>query len=909
MASGRIQPGSRQWVEAMRRLSGTEDTTVDMSMGRKVSRDAAIPHGMGTATLDTRLRGAGAFVPVDLITPAVLALSEDEDALTYTQGVWSGVPEPVITGNLNVVGGPSGISVQPGPIPIDDAWRGRRVSILEGATNDGGATGMQQVSNSLVVPAFPALDADVRAIVEGRGFVFDPSDLSTLRDSTGGPITGPDLIGRINGKWGAGTENLSLQSPFPSLTAESDLSFLRGLGFAGFNFRGGDAYCVTLGFRVPALNAGTLLYRRERGSGNEMLDVVLNPDGTVTVLIAGSDQQRANSVTITTTDRVQPGEFFSITALANFTANTAEVWLNGVSQGTGTFSSAAGPATSMTQTWVVLYAIEQTLFRRVVEYAGLPTADERDLFERWVTQSAGVGRSLSDKVQAIIGTTAGFAFDPFDFATNLTTGNVPATALGQPILRQNAKWGSAPGFFSGGGVRPVIEAQGLINPVSATTNPTTNADAILRGFFRNRSAIFICQAMQVPRRPASRAHAIACSQVSGALGRLTLHTDYDLSVTFNYRRTDLGDGAGKVELPPNTLVPGERTVVSCAVDFANGGARIWKDGVLGDSSAVPAAGGNLEDTLPTRVRSGAFVAGGVNEFFEGGLGRAVYLPFIPTAAQQKVIEAWAAEPPEVELPTVANPTLTERVQAILRQTKGFALDPQDLTLLWQDDEAITPVTAPGQPVGAIRSKFGNTSYTYRAADPIVTAYEGGAISFDGADGGLINPSDNFTTSNTGMLVVARVAAVAGQQDDAPVVAFLGVGGGTRMALELKSDLRPAFSVARPDANELQITGTAPLTPGQAHTLSVRALFLGAPAPVQGFLDGVLAAEGVLTGTPAVTDAPVAPYGGLGQWGDTALQFSGYVGRVVCAHFFQTDKDRQVFEAWVAEGPWPAVPPG
>jgi len=59
MASGRIQPGSRQWVEAMRRLSGTADPTVDMSMGRKVSRDAAIPHGMGTAALDTRLRGGG----------------------------------------------------------------------------------------------------------------------------------------------------------------------------------------------------------------------------------------------------------------------------------------------------------------------------------------------------------------------------------------------------------------------------------------------------------------------------------------------------------------------------------------------------------------------------------------------------------------------------------------------------------------------------------------------------------------------------------------------------------------------------------------------------------------------------------------------------------------------------------
>lgn len=63
MASGRIHPGSRQWVDAMRRLSGTTDATVDMSMGRKVSRDATIPHGVGTAAFDQRLRGGGGDVP------------------------------------------------------------------------------------------------------------------------------------------------------------------------------------------------------------------------------------------------------------------------------------------------------------------------------------------------------------------------------------------------------------------------------------------------------------------------------------------------------------------------------------------------------------------------------------------------------------------------------------------------------------------------------------------------------------------------------------------------------------------------------------------------------------------------------------------------------------------------------
>jgi len=845
MATGRIQPGSRQWVEAMRRLSGTDDTTVDMSMGRKVSRDAAIPHGMGTATLDTRLRGGGQ--PTEITFEVVSTQLTGEAIFRVGGGRAPYVFDPRDGSETKVIPAPGEFThTYNGP----DEWSGGREAQVTDADDQ---------TALIFVPFYVPIPT-----------VWVPVSVALLEQ---GPVAnGPFLMDAFD---------------FFNRSAPGE-QLLRGHGGSGPLWLADETGRVIIFANAPGIvlevTFGTterqIIYDRTTGIswGLEITSPVMLPG------------------------EMQPSSILQIV-------------------GTGSLRSVRMPASHGShQNWpnlTVLNTVYGPLGQtslwppgQAISASGDPFGSTNKL-AHWNGTAWADGASpapLSQQVQEIIGSTVGFAVDPFDLSTVLTTGSIPASSPGQPVLRQNAKWGSAPGYFNGSGTRPVTGPQGVIYPVSPTANPTTNADAVMRGFFRNRSAIFICQAMQPPRRPAARAHAIACSQVNGALGRVSLHTDYDLSVTFNYRRTDLGDGADMVELPPGSLVPGQRSIITCEVDFAGGGARIWKNGVLGDSSTIPAAGGNLEDTLATRCRVGSFVAGGANEFFEGGLGRAVYLPFIPTAQQRAVIEAWVAEPAPVALATVADPTLTERVQAILRQTKGFALDPQDLTTLWQDDEATIPVTAIGQPVGAIRSKFGNVVMTYRAADPILTTCLDGAISFDGINGGFLNPADGATTSIVGAMMVARVAMTADQMDDAPVMAFLGVAGATRLALEVKSDLRPSFTFARPDSSERQIVGSAPLTAGQAHTLSLQASFVSTPAPIRGFVDGVLVVEEDLGAPPIATDVPVSPYGGIGQWGDTALQFSGYVGRVVYSHFTQTAKDRAALEAWVAVGPWPSTPP-
>jgi hypothetical protein len=89
--------------------------------------------------------------PPTLVTPAVLTLSPDNNTLTYTEGVWEGFQPIAINPVLNISGGPSGVVVEPGDIPVEDVWRGRNANILERPTNAAGS-GVQQVSNVVAIP-------------------------------------------------------------------------------------------------------------------------------------------------------------------------------------------------------------------------------------------------------------------------------------------------------------------------------------------------------------------------------------------------------------------------------------------------------------------------------------------------------------------------------------------------------------------------------------------------------------------------------------------------------------------------------------------------------------------------------------------------------------------------------------
>lgn len=82
-----------------------------------------------------------------------------------------------------------------------------------------------------------------------------------------------------------------------------------------------------------------------------------------------------------------------------------------------------------------------------------------------------------------------------------------------------------------------------------------------------------------------------------------------------------------------------------------------------------------------------------------------------------------------------SPSLSAQVEAMLAGTTGFALDPSDLTTMWQDSAKTTPVTAGGQTVGALRTKWGAAQFDFiQASGPACPLFDGTRyLTFDGID--------------------------------------------------------------------------------------------------------------------------------------------------------------------------------
>lgn len=79
-------------------------------------------------------------------------------------------------------------------------------------------------------------------------------------------------------------------------------------------------------------------------------------------------------------------------------------------------------------------------------------------------------------------------------------------------------------------------------------------------------------------------------------------------------------------------------------------------------------------------------------------------------------------------------TLAAQVEAILFGTNGIALDPTDLSTLWQDSAKTVPVTTAADPVGAFRTKWGLAQYDFlQATGAARPAWNTNSILTDGVD--------------------------------------------------------------------------------------------------------------------------------------------------------------------------------
>src|SRR5690606_16203719 len=107
------------------------------------------------------------------------------------------------------------------------------------------------------------------------------------------------------------------------------------------------------------------------------------------------------------------------------------------------------------------------------------------------------------------------------------------------------------------------------------------------------------------------------------------------------------------------------------------------------------------------------------------------------------------------------PTFDQQIQKLFANgEQGFAYDPNDLTMMYQNVEGTVPVTAVGQPVGLMKDKSGRNNHAYQetsASRPILrqNATTGANyLEFDGTN-------DSLRTANIDFSGADKVSLFAG----------------------------------------------------------------------------------------------------------------------------------------------------
>lgn len=251
--------------------------------------------------------------------------------------------------------------------------------------------------------------------------------------------------------------------------------------------------------------------------------------------------------------------------------------------------------------------------------------------------------------------------------------------------------------------------------------------------------------------------------------------------------------------------------------------------------------------------------------------------------------------------------LDDQVQAILAGTGGYALDPRDLSTMFQDAAGTIPVTTPGQTVGRIVGKWG-IGATAVWSETILTAHplwDGSDLIYDGATDLLNGNAETDLPRNAPAMFFCGLVNL---QDFEATRGILGLSVQSATQSRFVVTIDPTGQVniptRRPDATGYNVVFPTLIFPvGVATVLSCLADVAGA-SMAYAWVNGV-------AGTPF-------PLGAAAPYSDTASgrrrlganvanspnRFFGKFGRQVHCPFVPTESQRLIFEAWVNEGTAP-----
>lgn len=245
-------------------------------------------------------------------------------------------------------------------------------------------------------------------------------------------------------------------------------------------------------------------------------------------------------------------------------------------------------------------------------------------------------------------------------------------------------------------------------------------------------------------------------------------------------------------------------------------------------------------------------------------------------------------------------SLSAQVEAILSGTNGFALDPVDLSTMWQDSAKTTPVTADGQSIGAIRTKWGNTQFDFIQATGTARPVRGSGkfIVPDGVDDYLGADGSFDTLRNVAGWFIAIRTDSAGPLNNNPLIGISTATATAQRTSISASTGRSRVQQRRLDADTLNDNfGVAGAYGGATFSLEQD---LASTGNAQTRIDNVNFESFTLAGTVGNSENTASPRMRLFCALNNAFFQTRPVGRIVVLPFVPSAGQRATVQSWLTE---------
>lgn len=242
------------------------------------------------------------------------------------------------------------------------------------------------------------------------------------------------------------------------------------------------------------------------------------------------------------------------------------------------------------------------------------------------------------------------------------------------------------------------------------------------------------------------------------------------------------------------------------------------------------------------------------------------------------------------------------VEAILAGTHGVAYDMHDRTTMFQDAAGTVPVTADGQPVALVLSKWGTTprALIQGSAGLAPTADPAGVL-FDGVDDRLLMESSvdfwRNVPAHFACLALTHTNTTSSQMLVHQAISSNAVTA--RFSMLVNNIDQPEAIVRRPDGATFNRARAGSAAAGVRNVITVYA-DLTDTLIVACHVNGVQQATNVVTAPSANSDDTDAASGinisgqGVNSW------IYGVMERLVVLPFMPTPEEINILEAWVGE---------